>query len=142
MNPLFEVIAELLIFSAVALMTVTVMREVERLVDQRRRLGSQTVTGLPSTPLLAKRISENAFFRWMQEHASISDPEKRQKLRQALILAGFDNPNAFIWYAIGRFLLALLLPGLFILMQFFAAKPATGFGVVVWPLVLCGVGLY
>jgi len=143
MNPLFEVIAELLIFAAVALMTVTVMREVERLVDQRRRLGGQIVAGrLSSTPLLARGISENAFFRWMQEHASISDPEKRQKLRQALMLAGFDNPNAFIWYAIGRFLLALLLPGLFILMQFFAAKPAAGFGVVVWPLVLCAVGLY
>lgn len=143
MTSLVEVIAELLIFSAVTLMAVTVMREVERLVDQRRRLGSQTVTGhSPSAPLVARRVSDNPFFQWVQAHASISDPGERQRLRQALMLAGFSNPNAVIWYAIGRFSLALLLPGVFVLLQSVSAKPVSGIETIVWPLVLCAAGLF
>jgi len=41
MVSLLEVIAELLIFSAVALVTVTTMREVERMTGQQRRLGGR-----------------------------------------------------------------------------------------------------
>jgi tight adherence protein C len=59
-----------------------------------------------------------------------------------LVLAGFDNPNAVVWYVVCRFALAILLPGIFILMQFLSAKPATGLGIAIWPLVLCGIGLY
>jgi len=143
MTSLLEVIAELLIFSSVTLMAVTVMREVERLVDQRRRLGGQLATGhSPSTPLVAKAASDNPFFRWVQTHASISDPEERQRLRQSLMLAGFSHPNAVIWYAIGRFSLALLLPVTFILLQSVSAKPATGIEAIIWPLILCAVGLF
>jgi tight adherence protein C len=143
MIPFAEVIAELLIFGAVVLMTVAVMREAERLLEQRRRLGSQTVTAGTSGPsLLARRASENAFFRWVQVSTSISDPDERNQLRQALMLAGFSSPNATIWYVIARFSLAILLPGIFILSQFLSAKPATGLGVVIWPLVLCAAGLY
>lgn len=143
MIPFVEVIAELLIFGAVVLMTVAVMREAERILEQRRRLGGQTVVGgLPAPSLLAKRASENAFFRWVQVSTSISDPEERSQLRQALMLAGFSSPNATIWYVIVRFSLAILLPGIFILSQFLSAKPATGLSVVIWPLVLCAAGLY
>jgi tight adherence protein C len=143
MIPFVEVIAELLIFGAVVLMTVAVMREAERILEQRRRLGGQTVVGgSPAPSLLAKRASENAFFRWVQVSTSISDPEERSQLRQALMLAGFSSPNATIWYVIVRFSLAILLPGIFILSQFLSAKPATGLSVVIWPLVLCAAGLY
>ena len=143
MIPFFEVIAELLIFGAVVLMTVAVMREAERILEQRRRLGGQTVTGGMSAPsLLAKRASESPFFRWVQASTSISDPEERSQLRHALMLAGFNSPNAPIWYVIARFSLAILLPGIFILSQLMSAKPATGMGVVIWPMVLCAVGLY
>lgn len=143
MTSFLEVIAELLIFSAVTLMTVAVLREIERFVDQRRRLGGQAVAGrLPAAPLIAKHVSENAVFRWIQAHTSISNPEERQQLGQALLLAGFRDPNAVIWYAVGRFLLALLLPGLFILLQSFSAKPATGLGTIIWPVILCAVGLF
>jgi tight adherence protein C len=147
MTPLIEIVVELLIFSAVALMTVTVMREVERIQDQRRRLGEQNIGGQGRTgrsaaaPLMARRISDNAFSRWILSSTSISDSQERQKLRQALVLAGFDNPNAPILYVIGRFCLAVLLPVLYIVMQFFSAKPVTGFGFVIWPLALCGIGL-
>ena len=136
-----EFIVELLIFSAVAMMAVGVMREIEKQMDQRRRLGGQTVGGT-STPLMAKRASDTAFFRWIQSSTSLSDTEARGRLRQALVLAGYDNPNATIWYVIFRFSLAILLPGIFILIQFLSLKPSAGLGLVIWPIVLCGVGLY
>jgi tight adherence protein C len=142
--PFVEIIADLLIFGAVALMTVAIMREAERLLEQRRRLGSQTVTGggISAPSLLAKRASENAFFRWVQVSTSINDPDERNQLRQALMLAGFTSPNAAIWYVIARFSLAILLPVLFIVSQFLSAKPETGMGVVIWPIILCAVGLF
>lgn len=144
MFPFAEIIAELLIFGAVVLVTVAIMREAERIFEQRRRLGAQTVAGGGATApgLLTKGASENAFFRWVQVSTSISDPDERNQLRQALMLAGFSSPNAAIWYVIARFSLAILLPGLFVLSQFLSAKPETGLGVVIWPLVLCAVGLY
>jgi tight adherence protein C len=143
MNSLLEFISEFLIFSAVALLTLTVFREVERVAGQRRRLGGQGAAGgLQSTPLLAKLGSDNAFFKWVQASSSISDAGERKKLRQALLLAGFESPNAVIWYVIFRFSLALLLPGIYILLQWHAAKPVTGFGAVLWPLACCAIGLY
>ena len=136
------VIVELLIFSAVAMVTVGVMREIERQLEQRRRLGNLATPGPVASSLMAKRASDTAFFRWIQSSTSISDKEARSRLRQSLILAGFDNPNATIWYVIFRFSLAILLPGAYILMQFLSAKPATGLAIVIWPIVLCAVGLY
>ena len=136
------VLAELLIFTAVALVSVTGMREVERILDQRRRLGGEGVGGqLRATPLMARRGSENAFFKWVQSSTSISDAGERQRLRQSLLMAGFDSPNAVIWYVIFRFSMALFLPAIFILVQFLSAKPASGLSSVLWPLALCGLGL-
>lgn len=143
--PSLETIAEILVFSAVMLMTVSAIREAERIFDQRRRLGEPGTAGHPAgssaNSLMAKRASDNAFFRWILASTSISDSEERRKLRQALVLAGFDNPNAPVWYVIGRFSLAILLPGFFILTQTLSAKPATGLGFVMSPLILCGIGL-
>src|SRR6266550_8742677 len=99
MAPSVKIIIEILVFLAVATMVFGVMRELERLLIQRRRLGQQSVAGHSSaTPLMAKRASDNAFFRWIQASTSISDVKERTKLRQALVLAGFDNPNAVIFY--------------------------------------------
>lgn len=143
MSSMLVVIIELLIFSAVAMVTVGIMREVERQLEQRRRLGGETIAGRSTaSSLMAKKASDTAFFRWVQASTSISDTQERSRLRQALVLAGFDNPNAVVWYVVCRFALAILLPGIYILSQFLSAKPATGFGIVIWPLVLCGVGLY
>jgi len=142
MISLLVVIAEILIFSAVALMTVTGMREVERLLEQRRRLGGDAMGGqMRSTPLMAKRDTDNAILKWVQASTSISDDNERKKLRQSLMMAGFDSPSAVVWYVIFRFSLALLLPAVFILLQFFSAKPATGMSSVLWPMALCGLGL-
>lgn len=138
-----NILAQILIFIAVALLTLTAMREMERLWDLRRRLGGEGVEGrIQTTPLMAKRQSQNALFNWIQASTSISEENERQKLRQSLTLAGFDNPNAIIWYVICRFGLALLLPGIYILLQMSAAKPDTGMASVLWPLGLCAIGLY
>jgi tight adherence protein C len=137
-----EVLVELLVFSSAALMALGVMREMERKFDQRRRLAGQGPVGQSQArPLMLQGISENAFFRWVLKSTSISNSEERDRLRQALILAGFDNPNAPIWYVIARFSLAILLPGIFIMMQLVSAKPVSGFGIIFWPVVLCCVGL-
>lgn len=142
MTSFLEIISEFLIFSAVTLLTAAALREFERLIDQRRRLGQSVGGNLPATPLVAKRRSDNPFFSWVQSSTSISDANERLRLQQSLMLAGFSNPNAVIWYVISRFALALLLPACFIVLQFFSAKPATGMGSVLWPLALCGLGLY
>jgi tight adherence protein C len=137
-----DYLAEILVFSAVALMTVTAIREVERIFHQRRRLGSQAGGGhSPDSSKLVRQASANPFFHWVLSSTSISDAQERQKLRQALLLAGFESPNAPVWYVICRFSLAIVLPGLFLLSQSFSAQPATGFGAIFWPLVLCGMGL-
>jgi tight adherence protein C len=143
MTATIEIIVEILIFCVVVLMGVAAAREVERILDQRRRLGGQgMMTGHASiTPLLAKRQRDNAFFKWVQNSTSISDSTVRQKLRQALLLAGFESPNAVVWYVILRFSLAIALPAIFLMLQSLSARPITGFGLVFWPLVLCGLGL-
>jgi tight adherence protein C len=134
-------IVEFLIFTAVVTVTVGIIREIDKQLDQRRRLGGQAAAG-QATSLLARRASETPFFRWVQASTSISDTQERSRLRQALILAGFDNPNATIWYVILRFSLAILLPAAYILVQFISPKPAAGMPLVLWPIGLCAVGLY
>lgn len=136
------VLIELLIFVAVVMVTVGVIREVEKQMDQRRRLGNQMTQGPAASSLMAKRASDAPFFRWIRASTSISDNEERSRLRQALLLAGFENPNATVWYVVCRFALAILLPGLFIFAQFLSPTPDTGLGIVMWPLVLCAVGLF
>ena len=136
------IIAEALIFIVVAVMCVTGIREAERLMSQRRRLGDQNASVFLATPLVAKRASDNAFFKWVQASTSISDTDERNKLRQSLMLAGYESPNAVIWYVICRFALAIALPGIYILLQLHSGKPFTGYSSVFYPLGLCAIGLY
>src|SRR5262245_9610902 len=109
-------IVEALIFSAVALMALGVLREVDRILAQRRRLAGhgEMRREMQGETVLADSGRDSAFFRWIAASTSISDPRERQKLQQALMLAGIDSPNAPVWYVIGRFSLAVLLPVLFL----------------------------
>lgn len=142
MNFPVEVLIEGLIFCIVVLVTLGSAREVERMVGQHRRLGEQGMAGPGSTTsLLAGNARPNAFLQWVQTSTSISDSQERQKLRQALLLAGISNPNAPIWYVIGRFSLAIALPALYLLGHSLSLHPAGGFTVIFWPMVLCGIGL-
>ena len=143
MNALVEFAIEALIFCVIVLMSIAAVREVERLVETRRRLGGQGGhEAIPATPLFAKRAGQNAFFKWVQSSTSISDDQERQRLRQALTLAGITSPNATVWYVIGRFSLAIGLPVLFLLLQSLSTTPMSGLGLIVWPLILCCVGLF
>jgi tight adherence protein C len=140
-------IAEILVFCAVVLITVAAFRETTRALDQRRRLSESGIarpglSGLPAGSLFARRVSDNAVFRWVQASSSISDSDERNKLRRALLLAGFESPNAPVVYVIARFSLAILLPGLFILWQASSTRPISGFGFILWPIILCVVGLF
>lgn len=143
MSASIEIIVEILIFCAVVLLSVGVAHEVGHALNQRRRLGGQGTNGhLLVTPLLTERVGQNPFFKWIQSSTSISDSAERQRLRQALFMAGIDNPNAIIWYVIGRFSLAIALPALFLLLQSVSATPVAGFGLVFWSLGLCGFGFF
>lgn len=135
-------VVEVLVFTAVALMTVGTMREIERMLTRRRRLGGQDGHGYgPARSVFVRGGVDSAFFRWIGRSTSISDEQERNKLRQSLMLAGIESPDAPVWYVIGRFSLAILLPSLYLLVPFILAKPATGMGVVIWPLIFCGIGL-
>ncbi len=139
----FEFLVEILVFSAVALMTFGAVREAERILNQRRRLSAPgEVSRASLTPLWAQRAGESAFFRWVLASTSISDTQERERLRQALVLAGIDNPNAPIWFVIVRFTLAISLPLLFLLLQSLSANPAMGLASILWPMTLCCVGLF
>jgi tight adherence protein C len=142
MDTSLAIIVEVLIFGIVVLIAVAVAREVERQIDQRRRLGAQSAgTIILASPLLAKGPEENSFFRWVRASTSISDTQERDKLRKSLFMAGFSSPDAVVWYVIVRFGLAIGLPGIFLLLQTFSAKPVSGFALIFWPLILCAVGL-
>jgi tight adherence protein C len=62
-------------------------------------------------------------------------------LRRELSLAGFDQATAPVWYVITRFSLAIGLPLLVVFGPALLGKSIGGIGVIVFPLVLCGLGL-
>jgi tight adherence protein C len=133
---------QILVFCIVVGVTVVLAREVERVLVQRRRLGQQAFAGRSATaPLLQSLAIENPFFKWVQSSTSISDTTERAKLRRELSLAGFDFPTAPIWYTIIRFLAAIGLPLLFLILDPLLHKPITGMSMVFLALVLCGGGL-
>ena len=134
---------QILVFCIVVGVTFVLAREVERVLVQRRRLGQQAFAGRSaSAPLLQSLAIENPFFRWVQSSTSISDTTERAKLRRELSLAGFDHPTAPIWYTIIRFLGAIGLPLLFLILNpLIMTKPVTGMGLIFFALALCGAGL-
>src|SRR5262249_3127211 len=136
-----DLIVEGLIFLTIVAVTWILSREIERALDQRRRLGEQ---GGPASnaalPLLQGKGINNEFFQWVQSSTSISEPAERQRLRGELLLAGFESPTAPVWYVIARFLLAIGLPLLFLLSQVLLAKTLGGAGFIFGVLALAGVG--
>ena len=91
-------------------MAVAITREVERQIEQRRRLGVHASAGSTlASPLLSKGPGENSFFRWVQDSTSISDAQERKKLRRSLFLKWFGlyqpqrrnlvcNYQVFAWH--------------------------------------------
>lgn len=136
-----DLIIEALIFCTIVAVTFVVSREVERSLEQRRRLGEQNFVGTPSAaPLLQGRGLDNRFYQWVESSSSISDSAERHKLRTELSLAGFDSPAAPALYVITRFLLAIGLPLGFILIRILSSQPIGGMGFIFGILLLCGLG--
>jgi tight adherence protein C len=137
--PLELIIETLTFFMAVAVIF-AISDELERVFEQRRRLGELRATAA-SAPLLQKRVSTNSFLMWVQKSSSISDSEARQKLRVELFLAGFDHPSAPIWFVIIRFAIAIGLPFAFLFGRWAFGVSASSIGIIFWTMVLCCVGL-
>jgi tight adherence protein C len=122
-----DLIIEILIFVTIVAATWFFGREIERVIEQRRRLGGQGATAAGSAaPLLQGRGVENRFFQWVLASTSISEPVRRQKLRAELALAGFESPAAPVWFVIIRFLLAIGDPLAFVLSRILMSKPIGG----------------
>lgn len=124
-----DLIVETLIFVTIVAATWHFGREIERIVEQRRRLGGWGTTAAGSTAsLLQDRDVENRFFQWVQASTSISEPAYLQKLRADLALAGFESPAAPVWFIIIRFLLTIGDPVSFALTRILTSKPLGGSG--------------
>jgi tight adherence protein C len=133
---------EILIFLIVATVTFAISQELQRVVQQRRRLGEQSLAREQTvSPLLQKRGSANPFFQWVQKSTSISDSAERDKLGRELYAAGFDSPSAPVWFIITRFVLAIGLPLLFLLSRSLFALKISSAGMIFWSMVLCAAGL-
>jgi tight adherence protein C len=136
-----DLIVETLIFVTIAAATWLFCREIERTVEQRRRLGGWgTMTAGSRTSLLQDRKVENRFFQWVQASTSISEPAYLQKLRADLALAGFESPAAPVWFIIIRFLLAIGDPLSFALTRILSSKPLGGSGFLLGMLVFSALG--
>ena len=135
-----DVAIEVLTFGAVVAVTVEALRSAEGVLTVRRRLGTEQ-TDHPTVSLLKGEDVRNPVLKWVQSSTSLKDVTDRQKLRKDLSLAGFDHASAPVWYVITRFALAVGLPLLFMASQNLVAKPQTGFGLVLWSMLLCAVGL-
>ncbi len=142
MGSSIEIVVEIAIFGGAVLLFTMIAREIGLALERRRRLGVQGAAGQGiARSLLAETGTQNAFQKWIQESTSISDTQERQKLRKQLMMAGFYSPNAPVWYVVIRFSLAIGLPVIFLAAQSLSAHPQTGLGAILWPLLLCGLGL-
>lgn len=136
-----DLIVEILIFVTIVGVTWILGREIERVVEQRRRLGGQGSTAAGSAaPLLQGRGLENRFFQWIQASTSISEPASLQKLRAELALAGFESPAAPVWFVIIRFVLAIGDPLTYALSRILMSKPLAGSGFMFSVLAFAALG--
>lgn len=142
MGTVAGVVFELFAFLFVSTLVFLGVTVVERMIEQRRRLGHQIVgPGGTSGSLFQRQNVVGPVFQWIESSTSISDPVERQRLRKELSLAGFEGPAAPVWYVIIRFSLAIGLPGLFLLLNSTLPKPLGSIGLILWALGLCAIGM-
>lgn len=141
MFPHMDLIIEVLAFLISVAVVFAVIDEVERIVDQRRRLaGGAGTRKVSAGAFVRNRAVDNRFFQWVQASTSISDPHERTRLSRELSSAGFEHPTAPIWYVIIRFSLAIGFPAAYIFLQSISSKPTGGFGMILGALILCAIG--
>ena len=136
-----DLIIEAIVFLIVVAVSLAVARLGLSATSVQRRLGEGAgARSAAASSVIASREVRNPFLLWVRSATAPKDSQDELKLRKDLRMAGFDHPAAPIWYTIIRFTLAIGLPIAFIVSQQFAAKPMIGFGLIFWPLLLCGLG--
>ncbi|HEV7157532.1 MAG TPA: type II secretion system F family protein [Caulobacteraceae bacterium] len=142
MTQLTFLVLDFCVFAVVAFAVLVASRRVETAMSVRRRLQADQSAPRRSTltsPLMKKELT-NSVLQWVQSTA-LQDPEARSKLRRDLALAGWDSAAAPPLYVLGRFVLAIGLPSLFVVSQMLSAKPIKGFMFLVIAAGLAVVGL-
>jgi tight adherence protein C len=134
-----NIVIEFIVFALVVALAMAVIRMAEGMLDVRRRLGAgnEVVTG-PSG-VMRTDTPTNPFIKWVQR--TTSDDKDKDKLAKDLRMAGFTHPTASAWFVVARFGLAIGLPLVFIVLQALSRKPITGVPLIVFAVVLCGLGL-
>jgi tight adherence protein C len=137
-----DVIIQILAFALVCGATLAAERAVNAHLAVRRRLGRDVSSGPRDAPSVLKANGvTNRVLLWVQAATAPNNPEEITKLRRDLNLAGFESPAAPIWYVICRISLAIGLPLLLILGARAAGKPLAGLGAIIFPVVLCSLGM-
>lgn len=142
MTNLLDLLIQIVTFAGVFGTVLLGQRALESYLTVRRRLrGEPRTAAAESASVLKTHNVSNSFLLWVQSATSLNDPKDGGKLRRDLSFAGFDQPAAPVWYVIVRFSLAIGLPLLLIVGPALAGAPLRGLGAIVFPLLLCGLGL-
>jgi len=136
-----DIFIQVLTFTLVFVGVLVGQRTIISMAAVRRRLGdSASPTPQATRSVVRSDTVRNRFLLWVQA-TTASGPQEANKLRRELSLAGFEQASAPVWYVIVRFSLAIGLPLLMIFGPVLLGRPIGGIGAIVFPLVLCGLGL-
>jgi len=141
MLQIFDLILQAGIFALVVCLILLLQRIIEFRLAVGRRLGAEASAPKAAAGVVKADTVANGFLAWVQSATSLKDPTETGRLRRDLARAGFEGPSAPVWYVIVRFSLAIGLPVALIAAMALTGHPLTGLGAVVFPLVLCGMGL-
>lgn len=138
---ILDLLIQAVTFGAVFVLALIAQQTLFSTLAVRRRLGSGSLTMQgAAAPILKSDAVQNRFLAWVQG-ATLSDTKDRNKLRRDLALAGFDHPAAPATYVAIRLFTAIGLPLTLIGGSTLLGKPLTGLGAVLFPLLVCAVGL-
>ena len=137
-----DIVIQVLTFTMVFVGVLVAQRTIASISAVRRRLGD-SAKPMPQQARSVVRSDtvRNRFLLWVQATTASGGPQEANKLRRELSLAGFEQPTAPVWYVIIRFSLAIGLPLLMIFGPALFGRTIGGIGAIVFPLVLCGLGL-
>lgn len=139
---MFDILIQMLTFALVVTGVLLGQRSLLAALAVRRRMGDtgQARVAKFDGAILKSDAVNNGFLQWVQG-ALLTDTADRSKLRRDLSLAGFDHPAAPAAYVATRLSLAIGIPLAMIIGPVLIGRPVQGLGAIVFPLVLCGLGL-
>ena len=136
------ILIQVLAFFAVATIALGAERWIGVALTVRRRLGGPLAETRDATGSIVKAQGPRSGFLAWVEGAALKENAETNKLRRDLAEAGFESPAAPIYFVVVRFVLAIGLPLLFIVLQQFSAKPVSGVGLILFSLMLAALGLF